>query len=83
MWHSSQSPDESETAPRTIEECALCGCTGIPKEELFSQTVKEMTPLGRPVDPVDIANMVLFLSSDVSRNITGETLNVNGGSYMD
>jgi NAD(P)-dependent dehydrogenase (short-subunit alcohol dehydrogenase family) len=42
-----------------------------------------MTPLGRPVDPVDIANMVLFLSSDVSRNITGETLNVNGGSYMD
>jgi len=57
--------------------------TGIPKEELFSQTVKEVTPLGRPVEPVDIANMVLFLSSDVSRNITGETVNVNGGSYMD
>ena len=57
--------------------------TGIPKEELFSQTVKEVTPLGRPVEPVDIANMVLFLSSEVSRNITGETMSVNGGSYMD
>jgi len=57
--------------------------TGIPKEELFSQTVKEVTPLGRPVEPLDIANMVLFLSSEVSRNITGETVNVNGGSYMD
>jgi NAD(P)-dependent dehydrogenase (short-subunit alcohol dehydrogenase family) len=40
-------------------------------------------PLGRPQTPEDIANLVLFLSSAVSRNITGEAINVNGGMYMD
>jgi NAD(P)-dependent dehydrogenase (short-subunit alcohol dehydrogenase family) len=40
-------------------------------------------PLGRPQTPEDIANLVLFLSSAVSRNITGEAININGGMYMD
>ena len=56
---------------------------GIPREEIFARTVKEVAPMGRPVEPVDITNMVLFLSSDVARNITGESINVNAGSLMD
>jgi 3-oxoacyl-[acyl-carrier protein] reductase len=33
-------------------------------------------------EPDDIANAVLFLSSDQSDYINGETLHVNGGMYM-
>ena len=32
--------------------------------------------------PEDIANAALFLSSDLSNYITGETLHVNGGMYF-
>jgi len=43
----------------------------------------EQIPLKRPQTPEDIANVVLFLSSEVSRNMTGEAINVNGGFLMD
>ena len=36
-------------------------------------------PLGRFNDPIDIASMVLFLSSSGARNITGQSFNVDGG----
>jgi NAD(P)-dependent dehydrogenase (short-subunit alcohol dehydrogenase family) len=41
-----------------------------------------MTPLGRIAQPIDIASAVLFLVSDLSAWITGETLEVNGGEYF-
>ncbi len=56
--------------------------TGIPREQIFAKMV-ETIPLRRPQDPEDIANVVLFLSSNISRNITGEAVSVNGGSRMD
>jgi len=56
--------------------------TGIPREEVWAK-VMETIPLKRPQVPEDIASVVLFLSSDVSRNITGEAINVNGGARMD
>jgi len=37
----------------------------------------------RLATPEDVANAVLFLASDSSSFITGETLNVNGGRLMD
>lgn len=37
-------------------------------------------PLGRIPPPDDIAGPILFLCSDLARHITGEVLNVNGGS---
>lgn len=40
-------------------------------------------PLGRIGKPEDIANAVLFLVKDSSNFITGETINVNGGSFME
>ncbi len=39
-------------------------------------------PLGELGSPEDIAYMVAFLASDRARYITGETLHVNGGMYM-
>lgn len=39
-------------------------------------------PLGAIGTPRDVANAVLFLLSDLSKYITGQTINVNGGLYM-
>jgi NAD(P)-dependent dehydrogenase (short-subunit alcohol dehydrogenase family) len=40
-------------------------------------------PLGRPAEPDDIANAVLFFASDEARHITGAKLLVDGGMVMD
>ena len=39
-------------------------------------------PLGRIPTPEDIAGPILFLASDLARHVTGEILNVNGGSVL-
>jgi 3-oxoacyl-[acyl-carrier protein] reductase len=39
-------------------------------------------PLNKIGSTKDIANVVLFLASDLSDYITGETINVSGGMYM-
>jgi NAD(P)-dependent dehydrogenase (short-subunit alcohol dehydrogenase family) len=41
------------------------------------------TPLGRLVEPQDIADVVAFLSSDAARYVHGETIEVNGGIVCD
>jgi meso-butanediol dehydrogenase/(S,S)-butanediol dehydrogenase/diacetyl reductase len=55
---------------------------GLPREQIFDNLLRQV-PLRRPQNPDDIAKVVLFLSSEVSRNITGEAINVNGGLRMD
>ncbi|MGI9334022.1 MAG: SDR family oxidoreductase, partial [Gammaproteobacteria bacterium] len=42
-----------------------------------------MTPLGRIEEPEDVAEVVVFLASDMSRFLTGESINVTGGVLMD
>lgn len=39
-------------------------------------------PLGRVASPRDIAGPIVFLCSDLARHVTGEVLNVNGGSVL-
>jgi len=39
-------------------------------------------PLGRIASPRDIAGPIVFLCSDLARHITGEIVNVNGGSVL-
>ena len=48
----------------------------------FKQTLLEKISLERFGIPKDVANAVLFLSSDLSNYITGETIHVNGGMYF-
>ncbi len=51
-------------------------------DEKFKEILKSKIPLGRIGDPNDVANTVLFLCSNLSDYITGETLHVNGGMYF-
>jgi len=46
------------------------------------ERVRQTIPLQRIPPPEDIAGPVLFLCSDLARHITGEVLNVNGGSVL-
>jgi 3-oxoacyl-[acyl-carrier protein] reductase len=39
-------------------------------------------PIGRVATPRDIAGPIVFLCSDLARHITGEILNINGGSVL-
>ncbi len=39
-------------------------------------------PLGRVAEPRDIAGPIVFLCSDLARHMTGEVVNVNGGSVL-
>ncbi len=50
-------------------------------KKLLEEELKKI-PLGRIATADDIAGSVLFLASDLSRHITGEILNVNGGSVL-
>lgn len=51
-------------------------------EEWAGDKVRQIVPLGRWQDPEDIANMVVFLASDRAKNVTGQTINVDGGYVM-
>ncbi len=51
-------------------------------DEKFKEIITSKIPSGRLGEPEDVANAVLFLVSDHSNYINGETLHVNGGMYM-
>ena len=47
-----------------------------------SQKIRQLVPLGRWQEPEDIAAMAVFLASPRAKNITGQTINVDGGYVM-
>ena len=51
-------------------------------DEKFKEMIISKIPSARLGEPEDIANAVLFLASNQSDYINGETLHVNGGMYM-
>lgn len=51
-------------------------------ESVLEQIIKGI-PVGRLGEPDEIARAVCFLAADESGFITGETLSVNGGQYME
>jgi 3-oxoacyl-[acyl-carrier protein] reductase len=64
-------------APGTIDTDLISNYS----EEKRKERIKEI-PLNRLGTPNDIAKTCLFLASDLSDYITGETINVNGGLYI-
>jgi 3-oxoacyl-[acyl-carrier protein] reductase len=52
-------------------------------DEEKKNKMKELIPVRRLGTVKDVSSVVLFLLSDASAFITGETININGGYYMD
>lgn len=57
--------------------------SGLTPRQAFERVVSDRIPLGREQTPEDIGNLAVFLVSDLAINITGQSINVNGGSRMD
>lgn len=51
-------------------------------EEWSADKIRRVVPLGRWQEPEDIAAMAVFLASPLAGNITGQTINVDGGFVM-
>jgi len=57
-------------------------CAEVFSDPSFRKNIQESIPLKRIAAAEDIAGPILFLASDLARHITGEVLNVNGGSVL-
>ncbi|MBM82150.1 MAG: oxidoreductase [Planctomycetaceae bacterium] len=51
-------------------------------EEWTNDKLENVVPLGQWQKPEDIADMIVFLSSERAANVTGQTINVDGGYVM-
>jgi 3-oxoacyl-[acyl-carrier protein] reductase len=77
-----------ELAPRDIT--VNCVAPGWVDTEMAAQPyagggrkrIEAGIPLGRVADPRDIAGPIVFLCSSLARHMTGEIVNVNGGSVL-
>jgi NAD(P)-dependent dehydrogenase (short-subunit alcohol dehydrogenase family) len=50
--------------------------------EWSADKIQKLVPLNRWQQPEEIAAMAVFLASTPARNITGQTINVDGGYVM-
>ena len=51
-------------------------------ETWAAEKIRKVSPLGRWQTPAEFAAMAVFLSSDHAQNITGQTINIDGGQVM-
>jgi 2-hydroxycyclohexanecarboxyl-CoA dehydrogenase len=51
-------------------------------EEWAGRKIKAIVPLGKWQTPEAVADMIVFLSSDRTAHVTGQTINVDGGFVM-
>jgi 3-oxoacyl-[acyl-carrier protein] reductase len=54
----------------------------LPYQDGGLERIAAAIPLGRVASAEDIAGPIVFLCSDLARHITGEVVNVNGGSVL-
>ncbi len=52
-------------------------------KDVFVHYVKRLVPMGREQTAEDIGHVAAFLSSDDAKNITGQSINVDGGMVME
>jgi 3-oxoacyl-[acyl-carrier protein] reductase len=77
-----------ELAPRRIRvNCVSPGMIDTTFHDTFTapevrKTVASRTAIGREGTSQDVANSVLFLASDASSYITGESIEINGGLWF-
>ena len=56
--------------------------SGRPHYAAFEEAAQEVIPLGRPQTPRDIGALAAFLASPDASNITGQTIQCDGGQVM-
>jgi 3-oxoacyl-[acyl-carrier protein] reductase len=72
-----------ELAPRLTVNCVAPGWVDTEMARpALSDAIPKTIPLGRVASADDIAGPIVFLCSPLARHITGEILNVNGGSVL-
>jgi len=77
-----------ELAPHGIRVNAIAPGLTDTAQPRYGNTEAELAvmasavPLGRMAQPADIAGIAVFLASDEAGHVTGQTLHVNGGSFM-
>ncbi|MES1241253.1 MAG: SDR family oxidoreductase [Acidobacteriota bacterium] len=78
-WATELAPDirVNAVAPGWVDTDMTAQALGERMEEIL-----DSIPLHRVATPEDIAGPVVFLASPLARHITGEILNVNGGSVL-
>ncbi len=64
-------------APGPVETAMYHRLSARQREGLVAQI-----PLGRTIDPAEVAGVISFLYSDAARSITGAVLDINGGLWM-
>jgi NAD(P)-dependent dehydrogenase (short-subunit alcohol dehydrogenase family) len=55
---------------------------GEPQYAAFLERSKETHPLGRPGQPDEVADLIVFLASDRAGWMTGETIPIDGGRHL-
>jgi len=78
-----------EVAPYGVRVNAVSpGVINTPYHEQFSspemmKTYAGMIPLGRVGTPTEVGKVISFLASDAASYLAGETIEINGGMFMD
>ncbi len=60
---------------------AQAAAGGVTFEEFLAQAMRGV-PLGRMIEPAEVASLVHYLASDAAAGMTGQTLNLCGGQTM-
>jgi 3-oxoacyl-[acyl-carrier protein] reductase len=78
----------TELAPNIRVNCVAPGWIDtamvrpVMEDKVYLESVLNTIPLHRMATTDDVALSICFLLSDWSRHITGEILNINGGSVL-